>query len=314
MSSCPACGQADLLRGSQSVDLAETLAGWEAATQARFPARLWERCRKRGRTVLHTCPACRFARFEPVVAGDTDFYSAIETDGYYNAEKWEFERAIRYIIRSGARSVLDVGCGSGHFLAALRNAAPGLRIVGSELESSVLADVRAKGFETMEGDLGSVACSPERFDIVCAFQTLEHVEDPVRFLSCFLSLVAPGGRVILSTPDADGPIRHFPDALTEVPPHHVTRWTGDAFQALLPALGFEVLTVERESLPAYLLDAYLPIAWDEGCWPADILNPLAEALGESALAFGSECIREAKLPRLYGVSGHTILVIGRRGS
>ena len=41
-----------------------------------------------GKTVLYRYPACRFGRFEPVVvAGDADFYKAIETNEYYNVRK-----------------------------------------------------------------------------------------------------------------------------------------------------------------------------------------------------------------------------------
>jgi 2-polyprenyl-3-methyl-5-hydroxy-6-metoxy-1,4-benzoquinol methylase len=314
MSLCPVCERADLVRQDQTVDLVETLAGWEAATSARFPPSLWARFRALEKTVLHRCPACRFGRFEPVVAGDADFYRAIATDEYYNVDKWEFERAIRRIVRSEARSVLDAGCGSGHFLTALRDAAPDLQLVGSEMDTSLLGDVRAKGFETISGDLDSVARSPDRFDVVCAFQTLEHVEDPLAFLLTYLGRLQPNGELILSTPDQDGPIRHFAAALTEVPPHHVTRWTSEAFETLLPRLGLDCVLVEREPLPAYLFDAYLPVVWREGCWPAEILDPLATAVGESAVAFGSECLRKAQLRRVHNVPGHTILAVGRKRS
>ena len=108
--------------------------------------------------------------------------------------------------------------------------------------------------------------------MVCTFQTLEHVEDPLAFLSTYLGLLRPNGELILSTPDQDGPIRHFDAALTEVPPHHVTRWTAKTFEALLPRLGLDCVLVEREPLPAYLFDGYLPVVWREGCWPAEILT------------------------------------------
>jgi hypothetical protein len=45
------------------------------------------RFRALGKTVLYRYPACRFGRFEPVVAGDADFYKAIETNEYYNVRK-----------------------------------------------------------------------------------------------------------------------------------------------------------------------------------------------------------------------------------
>jgi hypothetical protein len=75
------------VRQGRIVDLAETLAGWEVATSARFPPLLWTRFRALSKTVLYRYPACRFGRFEPVVAGDADFYKAIETNEYYNVQK-----------------------------------------------------------------------------------------------------------------------------------------------------------------------------------------------------------------------------------
>jgi hypothetical protein len=45
------------------------------------------RFRALGKTVLYRYPACRFGRFEPVVAGDADFYKAIEINEYYNVQK-----------------------------------------------------------------------------------------------------------------------------------------------------------------------------------------------------------------------------------
>jgi hypothetical protein len=79
MSPCPVCERADLVRQYRIVDLAETLAGWEVATSARFPASLWARFRALGKTVLYRCPACRFAHFEPVAAVDADFYKNISS-------------------------------------------------------------------------------------------------------------------------------------------------------------------------------------------------------------------------------------------
>ncbi len=79
MSPCPVREKPDLVRQDRIVDLAETLAGWEAATSARFPPLLWARFRALAKTVLYRCPACHFARFEPVVAGDADFYKNISS-------------------------------------------------------------------------------------------------------------------------------------------------------------------------------------------------------------------------------------------
>ncbi len=70
MSPCPVCEKADVVRQDRIVDL---------STSARFPPLLWARFRALGKTVLYRCPACRFARFEPVAAVDADFYKNISS-------------------------------------------------------------------------------------------------------------------------------------------------------------------------------------------------------------------------------------------
>ena len=54
------------------VDLAETLAGWEVATSARFPRLLWARFRALGKTVLYRRPACRILQRVEVGVRESD--------------------------------------------------------------------------------------------------------------------------------------------------------------------------------------------------------------------------------------------------
>jgi len=318
MAICPACQASELTRADQKVNVPDTLARWEQATQVQFPRAAWDFYARpeNAETQLWTCPSCGYGQFEPTVTGNKDFYEAIETSNYYNAEKWEFTRSLREVRRSGARTLLDVGCGSGHFLRKLRAEVPAVSPTGAELNDTLLTVLRGEGFGAMSSDLDQVEQEKRRFDIVCLFQILEHVADPVRFLRAFLNLVGPDGEVIITTPDSNGPIRHFNESLTEVPPHHVTRWTEAAYRALLPRLGFQILSIEREPLPRYLWDSYLPVLWNESIWPSRILDVIARQHGletdEERMYFGADCLRAAPIEHLYGVPGHTIFVLARR--
>jgi 2-polyprenyl-3-methyl-5-hydroxy-6-metoxy-1,4-benzoquinol methylase len=321
MAACPVCENDAFAPTEQTVDVAEVLLRWEKAVDIRFPRAVHQSYRSStsGPAVLHRCAVCGFGRFEPANEGTRAFYDAIEeVSNYYVDGKWEFEQAIRDLRNFRARSVLDVGCGSGHFLRLLRKSEPRMQLAGQDLSSKQLKRVRAEGFETVLGmprPSLRAARDIEPFDAICVLQTLEHVAEPLAFLRSVLRLLRPGGVMIISTPNAAGPIRHFPDAITEVPPHHLTQWTEAAFRAALPRLGLRLEITRYEPLPDYLWDSYLPAQWGEGIWPALLFDPIALAEGYETVAsragLAVQRLRALGIKRLHGVTSHTIYVLAR---
>jgi SAM-dependent methyltransferase len=76
-----------------------------------------------------------------------------------------------------AQTLLEVGCGTGFVLAALRNALPNLRLTGGELfpEGLEIARQRLRDVELIE--LDATKPPPRSFDVVGAFDVLEHIAD-----------------------------------------------------------------------------------------------------------------------------------------
>jgi SAM-dependent methyltransferase len=109
---------------------------------------------------------------------------------------------------SDARRVLDVGCGQGELLQALARALPGATISGADVSEQSIADSRRRnpGFDLFTLDL----CDPsfesrhrERigaFDLVVCSEVVEHVGDDARAVQRLRSLLAPGGRLIVTVP------------------------------------------------------------------------------------------------------------------
>jgi SAM-dependent methyltransferase len=293
---------------------------WEEVLDKPLPESVWVECggREKQSIVLLECPECGFGRFEPVVPGTAGFYQSISSVDYYNADKWEFACAGAELKATGAKRILDVGCGSGIFLDYLKRTIPGADLFGFDLNAELLDQLANRGFEvfphTCDNFDKASAAEKTQFDAIAMLQVLEHASEPITFLKSFLRLLRPGGLLILTTPNSAGPIRKFPDALTELPPHHLTRWTERSFRALLPAHGLAIRCVMFEPLPDYLWDAYLPKLWDEPIWPAMIFDPIARARGlmtvgeRSALA--AKAMKRAGIRFLYGVGGHTIYVSG----
>jgi SAM-dependent methyltransferase len=101
----------------------------------------------------------------------------------------------------GARSFLEVGCGGGVVLVGLRDANPELRLVGVELypEGLVVARRRLPDVELVELDARDLQYESE-FDVVGAFDVLEHVDDDELVLAQMVRATRPGGGVLLLVP------------------------------------------------------------------------------------------------------------------
>ena len=101
---------------------------------------------------------------------------------------------------SGAR-LLDVGCGSGKWVRHLRET--GVDAMGAEPFGDLFARFLEGDDFFMRGDAGDVLRAGRGpFDIVTAFDVIEHVEAPGEFLDDLSALAAPGGVVALCTPDS----------------------------------------------------------------------------------------------------------------
>ena len=94
--------------------------------------------------------------------------------------------------------LLEIGSGRGMFLAAARTA--GFHVTGVELSEDASAHARKRYGVTVHTSQLDAAPLEGRFDVVCAWDTIEHVPDPVAFWAAVRGLVADDGVVLFSTP------------------------------------------------------------------------------------------------------------------
>lgn len=96
--------------------------------------------------------------------------------------------------------LLEVGCASGGFLAAMAQA--GWTVEGIEFSPSAAESARQAGFRVFAGSLES-APDPERpFDLVVGWMVLEHLHEPVAALQKLNRWTRPGGLLAVSVPNA----------------------------------------------------------------------------------------------------------------
>ena len=131
-----------------------------------------------------------------------------DRDDVSEAEK-EFAHILTVADRVAAPGgrLLDIGSGPGHFLAAAMRA--GFRATGVEINPE-LACMAAKssGAEVVAGDgaaLTTVLAGREKsFDVLTLLDVLEHVSDPVALLREASRFLAPGGTLLIYTPNHSG--------------------------------------------------------------------------------------------------------------
>ncbi len=100
------------------------------------------------------------------------------------------------------RSALDVGCGAG--LLAEPLARLGAKVTGIDAAPELIEAARAHASGSrLEIDylMGGVEDLTATFDLVTALEVVEHVADPRTFLAALAARLAPGGLLILSTPN-----------------------------------------------------------------------------------------------------------------
>jgi len=101
------------------------------------------------------------------------------------------------------KTALDVGCGAGLLCEPLARLGAEVTGVDAAAENVEAAAAHAEGagldIRYMAGELASLGLGP--FDLVTSMEVLEHVADKPAFIAGLASHLAPGGLMVLSTPN-----------------------------------------------------------------------------------------------------------------
>jgi SAM-dependent methyltransferase len=174
-------------------------------------------CRNRFSSEEWICPRCSHQPpvrdgvrlFVPELLADPETYDREAFDLLARLESghywFEARRELivwalgRYFPR--ARSMLEIGCGTGFVLEAIHRAAPALSLTGTDLypEGLGLARSRVPAADFCQLDAAQIPYQDE-FDVVGSFDVLEHIDDDEAVLASIAGSLRPGGGLIATVP------------------------------------------------------------------------------------------------------------------
>jgi SAM-dependent methyltransferase len=158
------------------------------------------------------------------------------------ASSWWFRSRNRLIADSVARhfpqaaDVLEIGCGTGYTIGALRDGLPASNITGTELIEEGLAVARQRwpDLTLRQADACALPFGSE-FDLVAAFDVLEHIDDDRGALAELYRVLRPGGGLIVTVPQHRWLWSDADDYA-----YHARRYTRSELLARLREAGFGV--------------------------------------------------------------------------
>lgn len=206
----------------------------------------------------HSCLSCLtlFAHTRPTFESLQDFYTRSEATNYWVNEFFKpmaearrqkiFRPRAEYVVRHFGRDarwrIADIGAGFGIFCEELRKLWPDSLYAAIEPSPEQAEICRSSGFEVIEKSVEEVEGHNNSFDLMTAFELLEHLHEPRRFILSVRALLKPGGWLLLTSLNGLGfDMQILWDKNKNIyPPCHINFFNPASLTRMLDDLGFKV--------------------------------------------------------------------------
>ena len=174
-------------------------------------------CNERYASSVDCCPSCGvgpllvdgFPAYAPKLAHDGGGFKASYFSGLARLEEASFwfrarNQLILWALQKycpNVHSLLEIGCGTGYVLSGISKSFPQAKLYGGEIFTAGLefAAARLPSVEFMQMDARNIPFQ-EEFDVIGAFDVLEHIADDNAVLLQVYEALKPGGFLLLTVP------------------------------------------------------------------------------------------------------------------
>jgi len=131
-----------------------------------------------------------------------DYYASLSDDYHvsHDHDQSRYRQILGVLPKSPVKRVLDIGCGTGTFLAMLP---PEMERFGIEPSRAAADRARDKGIRIVQYDDLDTLELHNSFDLVTVIDVVEHTKDLEQLRRQIVGALRPGGTVIILTGDAD---------------------------------------------------------------------------------------------------------------
>lgn len=154
------------------------------------------------------------------------------------------------------KSILDVGCGKGDFIWALKD--ENLACLGIDLATDAVEVAQTFGLNVIESDFFSVNLECASLDVITMYELIEHVPNPVQFMQRARDLLRPGGVLYLTTPNFNSVDRFVLKARwPAIHGEHLSYFTPKSMRVLVGQIcGLELCKLRTDNLSLELANIW----------------------------------------------------------
>jgi len=250
---------------------------------------------------VYRCLDTDFRFYGPsTLAGDAKFYEELQKFSWYYMDwKWEHQQ-VKDILNDGEK-VLELGCAEGTFLERIKEK----NIQGSGLELNVAAAKAAqqKGLNVLTQSIEDHSIEYENhYDVVCSFQVMEHIADVQSVIAASVKALKVGGRLMISVPNNSSFIKHSPNSIMNMPPHHMCLWDEKSLSKLQDNFEIKLEGFHYEPLQKY----HYPVIWSNWLYKKLPSKLLAKAVNRISRILGLYNLVGLRKNKIIG---HSIIAI-----
>lgn len=166
-----------------------------------------------------------------------------------------FERIIDEVlrVRPVVKTMLDVGCGSGNFLAMVPQK---IKKSGVDISDSLVSTASSRNLgEIRKGNLAEVNFQAGSFDWIHMGDVIEHVANPRELLGDVMRVLHPQGTLTISTPNIGSLYSRMTLGLSRLPwfepatlspPYHLANFSTRTLEFLAQEFGFRIISCWSE--------------------------------------------------------------------